>query len=215
MKYTLCMVAILMLSGSACKRDDFENNAVIADDPGFSPSTNIHKVSTTEPNDIPCLFENNFLKVVSDSLPFSSNAWYIIKNGDRLLMSVISKQLITAEGDYELDYTFNRGNQIIDTTIQFSVSFCSVGVVLSDAFSPNGDGEFDKWSPIVNGAGRYSCVVKNDKGMKLYTSSDPAEEWDGTFDGKKVPSGTYEYVVEGTFKNGKLFEYKGTFELIR
>ncbi|MFT6745940.1 MAG: gliding motility-associated-like protein [Glaciecola sp.] len=214
-KYSLFILAILLLSSTACNRNIDDNTAEFADDPNFLPITVVHKVPITAVNNVPCLFENNFLKVYVDSLPFSTTAWYIIKDGNRLIMSNSASQNLTVESKYELEFKYNDGTIIKDTTIAFNVRYCPVEIILSDAFSPNEDGEYDKWTVISSGVLRFSSVIKNDKGATLFSTADINEGWDGTYGGKKMPSGSYHYVVEGVFKNGKLFEYNGQLELIR
>jgi gliding motility-associated-like protein len=214
-KNSFYLMAVLVLFGTACKRGDDNSSVEFAKDPSFSPTTKEFEISLAGSNEVPCLFENNFMKFSVDSLLFSSNTWYIVIDGGRLLMSSNISQVLTTEGEYELDYTFNRSTQVIDTTIKFTVKYCPVEIMLSDAFSPDGDGQFDEWRAITKGVGRFSCIIKNDKGESLFITDDQNQVWNGSFQGRKMPSGTYHYVVEGAFKNGNLFEYTGSIELIR
>lgn len=209
------VVGALLIGLSSCSKENEDVNAQFADDPDFIPNTTDVEIFLNQENVPPCLYENNFLSVSVDSVPFSTFSWHIIQGGERLLMSEHKKQLLTLAADYELDYTRNVGVQIVDTTVKFSVSFCKVGITISDAFSPNGDGQFDVWKPITEGVNRYGCSVRNSKGELVYSTADQLMGWDGQHGGSKMPSGTYDYVVEGSFKNGRLFEYKGSFELIR
>lgn len=205
----------MLLLISSCKKDPVAGSSEFSDDPSFTPVTTDFHVSLTEPNELPCLFENNFLEVFVDSLPNSDRAWYIVQNDEKLYMSNQRKQVLTNEAKYLLEYKYIENSVLVDTTISFYVGFCAVDVMVSDAFSPDGNGEFEIWRPHARGVARYSCSIKNEKGVQLFTSSDFNLGWDGVHEGSKMPSGTYSYIIEGAFKNGKLFEYKGSFELIR
>ncbi|MFT6716427.1 MAG: gliding motility-associated-like protein [Saprospiraceae bacterium] len=214
MKYSLFLVMTSLFLSSSCKRSSIDN-VELAPDPTFYPGTTDHEIIIGESNDFPCLYENNLLRIHVDSLSVISAAWYIIREGDKILMSNSNSLTIAAEADYELYHTFNNGSNDEETVVRFSIDYCGTELMFSDAFSPNGDGQYDEWKVIAEGVSRFSCVVKNGKGTKVFAAENVEESWDGDFEGNKMPSGTYVYMAEGAFKNGKLFEYKGTIELIR
>ncbi|GCC53029.1 PKD domain-containing protein [Chryseotalea sanaruensis] len=69
-------------------------------------------------------------------------------------------------------------------------------IIIPNMFSPNGDNQNDNW--IVAGIeGISDCEMKvfDERGMRVYEKKgfEPTG-WDGTFNGKIVPSGTYYYV---------------------
>ena len=70
-------------------------------------------------------------------------------------------------------------------------------LVMPDAFSPNGDGKNDLFGPVSH---TYVVVkefrIYNRWGQLVHNSTD---YWDGKFDGKEQPSGTYIYYIEGTY----------------
>ncbi len=82
---------------------------------------------------------------------------------------------------------------------------------IPNAFTPNGDGPNDTWIienlEIFPGAYVY---VYNRWGQELYKGR-PGDEWDGKYNGKFVPSGTYLYVVN--LYNGSK-PYTGTVNVI-
>jgi gliding motility-associated-like protein len=66
-----------------------------------------------------------------------------------------------------------------------------------NTFTPNGDGINDRWE--IASLGQYQgCVVEvyNVWGQRVYRSVGYASPWDGTANGRKVPAGTYYYVIE-------------------
>jgi gliding motility-associated-like protein len=70
-------------------------------------------------------------------------------------------------------------------------------LVVSNTFTPNGDGTNDKWSVpglrFYEGA-RISVFDKD--GDRLFYTEIPDQGWDGTFNGKELPIGSYFWVIE-------------------
>ena len=54
--------------------------------------------------------------------------------------------------------------------------------------------------------GKVSLTVFDAKGKTIFTTDDPAQEWDGTFNGDLVPAGTYYFSIDNGDKqfNGPL-----------
>jgi gliding motility-associated-like protein len=69
-------------------------------------------------------------------------------------------------------------------------------LVMPNAFSPNGDGNHDIWDiPGLNTYPAAIVQVFNRYGQKVFESKGYTVAWDGTFQGKLLPSGTYYYVI--------------------
>lgn len=63
------------------------------------------------------------------------------------------------------------------------------------AFSPNGDGSNEVW--VIEGAENYpGCTLSvfDGRGRRVFEKIGYASDWDGTYNGKPVPTGTYYYV---------------------
>ncbi len=74
--------------------------------------------------------------------------------------------------------------------------------IIPSAFTPNGDGINDKWDiQYLNTYPNASVEVYNRYGTKLYTSFGYPIPWDGTYNGKDLPVGTYYYIVNP--RNGR------------
>ncbi len=70
-------------------------------------------------------------------------------------------------------------------------------LVIYNAFSPNGDGKNEEWH--IRGIQAYpNCVVKvfNTWGNQVFSSKGYTQPWDGTYNGKTLPAGTYYYIIE-------------------
>ncbi|MDR2836034.1 MAG: gliding motility-associated C-terminal domain-containing protein, partial [Bacteroidales bacterium] len=67
---------------------------------------------------------------------------------------------------------------------------------IPDAITPNGDGTNDTW--IIDGLEIFNEVqimVFNRWGQKIYEGDKSTEPWNGLYKNKKVPTGTYLYVI--------------------
>jgi gliding motility-associated-like protein len=70
-------------------------------------------------------------------------------------------------------------------------------LVVSNTFTPNGDGVNDKWS--VPGLRFYEGArisVFDKVGSRMFYTEIPDQGWDGTFNGKELPIGSYFWVIE-------------------
>ena len=90
-------------------------------------------------------------------------------------------------------------------------------VKVMNAFTPNGDGANDRWI-VTNGTGctnRIKAAVFNRYGQQVYVNENYQNNWDGTFNGKPVPDGTYYYAVSYFLINGKTVIVKGDVTILR
>ncbi len=70
-------------------------------------------------------------------------------------------------------------------------------IVIYDAFSPNNDGINDVWNiPNIDLYDNCVVMVFNSWGNEVFSSSGYDEPWDGTYNGKELPSGTYYYTID-------------------
>lgn len=78
-------------------------------------------------------------------------------------------------------------------------------VYVPDAFSPNGDGIND-FLMLSNGKELIEKIRIYDRwGSLVYFSNDYETPWDGKYNGSKVPSGVYTFIINTSFEN-----YKGS-----
>ena len=78
-------------------------------------------------------------------------------------------------------------------------------------FTPNNDGVNDCWSLKGLSNKEYSISIFNRFGKLIKRLENPSQCWDGTFNGKFLPSSDYWFQI--VFKNGK--KVQGNFSLIR
>jgi gliding motility-associated-like protein len=102
---------------------------------------------------------------------------------------------ITASGAAAANYviTYAGGTMIVKPQ--------PVNIVVSNAFTPNGDGINDTWTiKNIDGFPNSTVQIFNRYGASIFYSVSYAKPWDGTLKGVNLPTGTYYYVID--LKNG-------------
>lgn len=70
-------------------------------------------------------------------------------------------------------------------------------VAIPNAFSPNGDGVHDTWQIEALETYPQAIVeVYNRNGQLLFRNQGYSRQWNGTYNGKPVPVGTYYYIID-------------------
>ena len=98
-------------------------------------------------------------------------------------------------GDYSV-YILDDNSCSSDTLVVDMIQI-STELIIYDAFSPNDDGLNEVWN-IRNISMYPDCVVTiyNAWGNKVFTSNGYSEPWNGTYNGKDLPAGTYYYIID-------------------
>jgi large repetitive protein len=99
-------------------------------------------------------------------------------------------------------------------TAEAKKEFIFIPIVIPDFFTPNGDGTNSTWTPLnTSNYKNLKTFIYDRYGRKLREMNE-GEKWDGTYEGKEVPSGDYWYVVKvNDPKNDQ--EFVGHFTLYR
>jgi gliding motility-associated-like protein len=70
-------------------------------------------------------------------------------------------------------------------------------LIVTNTFSPNGDGFNDSWGvPGIRFYEGARISVYDRVGTRMFYTESPDVAWDGTFDGKQLPVGSYFWVIE-------------------
>ncbi len=118
-----------------------------------------------------------------------------------------------AQDELEVDYTEEYWSDATPITISISES----KLEFPNAFSPNDDGindiykAKDGYQSIVE----FKATIYNRWGQALYSWTDPADGWDGTFNGRNVPQGTYFVHVAARGADGRKYNIKRDVNLLR
>ncbi len=112
---------------------------------------------------------------------------------------------------YVLNATATNGCGIVMDTVNVKVF---KNVIVPTAFSPNGDGINDTWNIDALTAYPYAEVmVFNREGKIVFRSVNYDKPWDGMFNGKPVPVGTYYYIIN--LKQAGLKLFSGWLQLLK
>jgi len=84
-----------------------------------------------------------------------------------------------------------------------------------NAFTPDGDGLNDEFTPNTPGAKDIKFMIFNRWGEKVYETQQLGEGWNGTYKGEQCRPGTYVYYIKTTYDDGDQEEKEGSVTLIR
>lgn len=120
--------------------------------------------------------------------------------------------------------TFTRGDETVEYTEEYwddveplIVSISESRLDMPNAFSPNGDGINDiyKAKQGYQSLVEFKATIFNRWGQKLFEWTDPADGWDGTFNGKDVAQGVYFVRVDALGADGIKYHFKKDVNLLR
>jgi len=149
--------------------------------------------------------------------PFSY-VWNTIGNDTTQVLEALPR------GAYSVSVTDNNGCTAVASTFitdpAQNPSNCDVEkftVLVPTAFTPNNDGRNDLLVAILKNVQRLEFRVFNRWGQEVYSNDNmqPGDGWDGNFQNKPQPLGTYVYVYTVQYLNGVRDTERGTTTLIR
>ena len=90
-------------------------------------------------------------------------------------------------------------------------------LAVPNAFSPNNDGHSDvftlqKWAFCSS---KFSFIIFDRWGEKVFETEDASKGWDGTYKGKQMNTAVFVYIINATLTNGEKVTKKGNISLIR
>jgi gliding motility-associated-like protein len=92
-----------------------------------------------------------------------------------------------------------------------------ISITAPNVFTPNADGTNDYFKMSFIGALQVSYLkIYNRYGQQVFETKQLTDYWDGTFNGSKIPAGTYYWVLEGadSYRNQRVVK-SGSITLIR
>ena len=153
-----------------------------------NPNIPIGNLETVDPADDIHVYE------LTDGSP--DNSFFILE-GNVITWDKTKKIAGRKDFTIEVSSTDRAGNRI---TKLFTLTFESrrlTEIEVLNTFTPNGDGANDTWGiPDLFGFDNLTISVLDRSGRLVFKTNDPRVRWDGTFEGKVLPVGTYIYVLE-------------------
>jgi gliding motility-associated-like protein len=89
-----------------------------------------------------------------------------------------------------------------------------LSLYIPNSFTPNGDGLNDTFGVAGEGIKDFSIQIYNRWGQLVFQASDANNRWDGTYNGQKVPSGSYVFKVSAKDQTGKRELKEGQINII-
>ena len=87
-------------------------------------------------------------------------------------------------------------------------------ITFPTGFSPNGDGKNDRWNlDFIEAFPNTTVQVFNRWGQVVFESNRYTTPWDGSYNGKAIPSGTYYYIID--LKDDKFEPFTGPITIMR
>ena len=123
-----------------------------------------------------------------------------------------SQQIVVTQSPVEISVVVTNHNCKSSDTINIANN---CGVIVPNAFTPNGDGLNDVFMPILNGVNDFELRIFNRYGEIIFMTTDPDTGWDGSYMGKAEEIGTYVYVIKSQTISGDPEIYKGNLTLLR
>jgi len=104
-----------------------------------------------------------------------------------------------------------------DSSLKKVVIGPDIIIFVPDAFTPDnaGPNENNTFRPYVINNKTYEMLIFNRWGEKMFETTDLSRGWDGNYLGKPAQDGVYVYKMIVTSLEDKVFQYNGTFTLIR
>lgn len=109
---------------------------------------------------------------------------------------------------------YKNGNNGISSLSNTVEVIPYMNIYIPNSFTPNGDGLNDTFGAIGEAIGEYTMQVFNRWGQLVFESTNYGKQWDGTYDGQPVPTGSYVYKLRAKGKAGNLTQKEGTVTVV-
>ena len=152
------------------------------------PVDNIHVVSLLGDG-----YDNKYFEIKSNILFWSSAERAAGKTSFSIVIRVTDRDGNTLDKFFTINRTRKDFNSL----------------TITNAYSPNGDGANDAWGvPELRFYEGVRIQIFNSGGSRLFYTENPDIRWDGTYNGKEMPVGSYFWVIEiletGEMRRGML-----------
>ncbi|MCH7412300.1 gliding motility-associated C-terminal domain-containing protein, partial [Belliella sp. R4-6] len=127
------------------------------------------------------LEDNRYFKVINDVLYWSSEN----PAGGRTTFKVVVRVTDRDLNTLDKVFTIERSRQSV------------ASIEVFNTFTPNGDGMNDTWGvPDLRYYRNVRIQIFERGGERMFYTEDPDIRWDGTFNGRELPIGTYYWTIE-------------------
>ena len=217
-----------VISTSPLKEGYYNVKLIVTSPNGCIDSLNKLSCLISMPKPIPNFsFFPNPVKVFNTNVSFSNTTYnstqfeWFIEGGTPSYSIAENPKTHFPEGiaaSYEVKLIATSDFGCIDSSINYVVVLPEVILYAPNCFTPNGD-EFNQvWKVTIDGIDvfDYKLEVFNRWGEIIWQTNDPEDFWDGTYNGRKVIDGTYNWMIETKDKfNDEKYRFNGSFNVIK
>ncbi|HZF99389.1 MAG TPA: choice-of-anchor L domain-containing protein [Chitinophagales bacterium] len=118
-------------------------------------------------------------------------------------------------GQYQIVLTAYNDFSCTDTAMRFIAIDVPHEVFIPNTFTPNGDGANDLFRVYGMGIRVYKLTVFDRLGERVFEAEGNQPEWDGSFKGQPVNTGTFVYYTEIEFLDGLVRREWGDVNVLR
>ncbi|NDB35141.1 MAG: hypothetical protein EB023_07295, partial [Flavobacteriia bacterium] len=182
-------VTLLLTNANGCTADTTITNAVcVVPGPTASFTTVTPEID----------FITGELEFVNTSQNYTGSIWQFGDGNSSIVDNPLHTYPPYTVGNYNVSLVVYDANGCTDTVTGVVESNDVVRLTVPNAFTPNGDGLNDVFTPIISNltlVKYYKFEVYNRWGQIVYESDDPGAGWDGKYKGKLAQFGTYSWKV--------------------
>ena len=132
-------------------------------------------------------------------------------------VALISPDAINESGTYYIKATSTAACTLILPVMVVINSPPLIKIIAPNTFTPNSDGTNDFFKMNYEGALQFNLLkIYNRYGQLVFETKQITHYWDGTFNGGKIPAGSYYWVLEGAdiYRKERIIK-SGSITLIR
>lgn len=118
------------------------------------------------------------------------------------------------EGKYDVTLTVTTPDGCVKQETQIIEVEDIYELYIPNSFTPNGDNLNEYFKIYGTGVEEYEIKIYNRWGAQVFKSNNLEKPWDGTFNGEKVPQGTYVFTISIKTTFGGERAKKGTLNLL-
>jgi|ETNmetMinimDraft_30_1059905.scaffolds.fasta_scaffold01482_2 gliding motility-associated-like protein len=161
------------------------------------------------------LLEDGVINFINNSASqdIMTYQWYFGDNDSSTISNPEHKY--TEEGVYLVQLITTTSNGCQHEVSKDVVIHPDFAVYPPNAFTPNGDGENDTFEVKGTGVNSYLLRIYSRWGELIFESSSLEDQWDGTYKGSLVTTGTYVYSINYRSMVDKDYKIHGTVTVIR
>lgn len=165
----------------------------------------------------PC--EIDFSATVTDAAVFYE--WQLARNAefdpidDRYQQTDLSYTFRDQGTTYVRFFAANADGNCDYIGSVYQVMIGESSLLCPNAFTPEASpGINDEWKVSYKSIISFECHIFNRWGTEMFSFTDPSVGWDGKYNGKFVPAGTYFYVIKAKGADGREYKLSGDINII-